>query len=63
MTNRALSPGINDRTTVVHALGHIAGVLCEAVAFELGTKLLYDQQGRVRVVLDRPSCSDASPSS
>jgi len=58
VANRALSPGINDPTTAVHALGHVAGVLCEAVAFQLGPKLLYDQQGRVRVVLGRPEFGD-----
>jgi len=58
VTNKGLSPGINDPTTAVHALGHIAGVLCEAVAFELGPKLLHDQHGRVRVVLKRPEFGD-----
>ena len=45
-------------TNAVHARGHIAGVLCEAVASELGPKLRYNQQGRVRVVLDRPDFGD-----
>lgn len=51
---KALSPGINDPTTAVHALGHISGLLCEMVTFDLGPKLLRDDQGRIRVVLHRP---------
>ncbi len=58
VTNKALSPGINDPTTAVHALGHVAGLLCEVVAFELGPKLLYDDDGQVRVVLQRPDLAD-----
>lgn len=60
---KALSPGINDPTTAVHAVGHMSGLLCEMVKFELGPKLLRDDQGRVLVVLDRPTspiCSTAA---
>ena len=31
VATKALSPGINDPTTAVHALGHISGLLCELV--------------------------------
>ncbi len=55
---KALSPGINDPTSAVHALGHISGLLCEMVTFELGPKLLRDDEGRVRVILDRPQLAD-----
>ncbi len=39
VTVKALSPGTNDPTTAVHALGHISRLLCEMVTFELGPKL------------------------
>ena len=54
VTNKALSPGINDPTTAVHALGHISGLLCQALDYELGPRLLRDDEGRVRVILQRP---------
>lgn len=55
---KALSPGINDPTTAVHALGHIAALLCETLDYQLGPKLLDDEQGRIRVVLERPGLGD-----
>lgn len=55
---KALSPGINDPTTAVHAIGHISALLCEALDYQLGPKLLDDEQGRVRVVLERPGLAD-----
>lgn len=51
---KALSPGINDPTTAVHALGHVSALLCEAADRDLGSRLVRDDQGRVRVVLRRP---------
>ncbi|SDK28609.1 Uncharacterized membrane protein [Nonomuraea maritima] len=51
---RALSPGVNDPTTAVHALSHAAALLCEAAHYRLGSRLLHDDAGRVRVVLPRP---------
>jgi uncharacterized membrane protein len=58
VVTKALSPGINDPTTAVHALGHISALLCEMLDYELGPKLLDDEQGRVRVVLERPDLGD-----
>ena len=29
VANKALSPGINDPTTAIHALGHISAFLCD----------------------------------
>ena len=55
---KALSPGVNDPTTAVHALGHSSAVLCDALEYRLGPKLLRDEQGRARVVLDRPGLHD-----
>jgi uncharacterized membrane protein len=51
---KALSPGINDPTTAVHALGHVSALLCEAAGRDLGPRLVRDDQKRVRVVLRRP---------
>jgi uncharacterized membrane protein len=51
---KALSPGINDPTTAVHALSHSSSLLCAVVHRYLGPQLLTDDSGRVRVVLARP---------
>ncbi len=58
VADKALSPGINDPTTAVHALGHISGVLCRVLDYDLGPRLLRDEQSRVRVVLQRPGFAD-----
>ncbi|MEV4477378.1 DUF2254 domain-containing protein [Nonomuraea sp. NPDC049504] len=55
---KALSPGINDPTTAVHALGHLSAVLCELAGRELGLHPLCDRRGTVRVVLCRPDFAD-----
>ncbi|GAA1761632.1 DUF2254 domain-containing protein [Nonomuraea bangladeshensis] len=54
ITIKALSPGINDPTTAVHALSHAAALLCEAAGLNLGPLMLRDDRGRVRVVVPRP---------
>ncbi|MFB9409851.1 DUF2254 domain-containing protein [Dactylosporangium matsuzakiense] len=51
---KALSPGINDPTTAVHGLGHIAALMCDLAGRDLGPRLLCDEAGQVRVVLRRP---------
>jgi uncharacterized membrane protein len=56
--NKALSPGINDPTTAVHALGHSAALLCEIADRELGSWILADEDGVARVVLHRPDLTD-----
>lgn len=55
---KALSPGINDPTTAVHALGHSSSLLCELAQRDLEPRLLRDQAGRVRVILQRASFGD-----
>ncbi|GFH35772.1 DUF2254 domain-containing protein [Streptomyces pacificus] len=55
---KALSPGINDPTTAVHALSHSSALLCEMVRRDLGPRLLRDDDQRVRVVLRRPDLSE-----
>lgn len=51
---KALSPGINDPTTAIHALGHSSALLGEFAHRDLGPRVLRDEQGRTRVVLARP---------
>lgn len=48
---KALSPGINDPTTAVHALGHSSALLCELAARDPGELVRSDEQGTVRLVL------------
>ncbi|MGC5010903.1 DUF2254 domain-containing protein [Streptosporangium sp. DT93] len=58
VATKALSPGINDPTTAVHALSHSSALLCELAGRDLGPRLLRDDRGRVRVVLCRPQLGD-----
>ncbi len=58
VANKALSPGINDPTTAVHALGHISAVLCELADRDLGPVLVHGSDGQVRVMLSRPDLAD-----
>jgi uncharacterized membrane protein len=55
---KALSPGVNDPTTAVHGLGHIAALLCELARRNLGPRLLRDDDGRVRLMLRRPDFTE-----
>ncbi|GAA1477775.1 DUF2254 domain-containing protein [Nocardioides aestuarii] len=55
---KALSPGVNDPTTAVHALGHISALLCSLSDRDLGPRLLADDDGRTRVVLHGPDLAD-----
>ena len=58
VANKALSPGINDPTTAVHALGHISALLSELAGRDLGPLLLRDDQQQIRVVLQRQALAD-----
>jgi uncharacterized membrane protein len=55
---KALSPGINDPTTAVHALGHSAALLCQLSRLPLGPRLLRDADDAVRVILSRQVFAD-----
>ena len=48
---KALSPGINDPTTAVHALGHSAALLCELSQISLGPHVVRDAEGAIRLDL------------
>ncbi|WP_343574501.1 DUF2254 domain-containing protein [Mycobacterium sp.] len=58
VANKALSPGINDPTTAIHALGHISAILCQLAGRDLRSIVLRDSDDRVRVVLRRPSFAE-----
>ena len=53
-----MSPGVNDPTTAVHALGHVSALLCSLCDHQLGTQVVEDDDGRVRVVLHEPDLAD-----
>ena len=55
---KALSPGINDPTTAIHALGHSSALLCELSQRDLGPRVLSDDRGETRVVLARPDFAE-----
>jgi uncharacterized membrane protein len=55
---KALSPGVNDPTTAVHALSHSSALLCKLARRDLGPHLLLDDNQQVRVVLRRPDLED-----
>lgn len=58
VTTKALSPGINDPTTAIHALGHSSALLVDIATRDLGPRLLSDEDQTIRVVLHRPSFAD-----
>ncbi|MFI7588354.1 DUF2254 domain-containing protein [Spongisporangium articulatum] len=55
---KALSPGINDPTTAVHALGHASALLSTVAGRAPGPKVLTDGEGVARVYLNRPGLAD-----
>lgn len=52
---KALSPGINDGTTAVHAIGHVSALLCGLADRPTGPYLMRDTDQRARVLVHRPS--------
>lgn len=55
---KALSPGVNDPTTAVHALGRSAAVVAVLATLPLGDVVLDDEAGVRRVVLHQPDLPD-----
>jgi uncharacterized membrane protein len=55
---KALSPGINDPTTAIHALSHISAILCQIAGRDLRSIVLRDDDDHVRVVLRRPTFAE-----
>lgn len=58
VANKALSPGVNDPTTAVHALAHISALLCELGDRDLDAVVLRDHDGNVRAVLQGPDLDE-----
>ena len=58
VTIKALSPGINDPTTAIHALGHIAALLAELARHQLGPVALRNRDDEPRILLDSPAFED-----
>ncbi len=55
---KALSPGINDPTTAVHAIGHVSALLCRLAERRLGCTLHCDDDGHVRAVVPGPEFAE-----
>ncbi len=51
---KALSPGINDPTTAVHALDHSSALLCDLARRRPNPRVLHDDQQRLRAVIGEP---------
>jgi uncharacterized membrane protein len=47
---RALSPGVNDPTTAVHALSHLSALLCDLVRLPPQPRAVTDAEGVVRLL-------------
>jgi len=52
---RALSPGVNDPTTAVHALSHVSALLGDLSHRPLGPAVTRDEQGTARLVVPQRS--------
>ncbi|MDJ0316090.1 DUF2254 domain-containing protein [Arthrobacter antibioticus] len=57
IASRALSPGINDATTAVHAIGHVSALLCGLADCSTGPYLVRDDDENPRVLMKRPTLS------
>ncbi|MBX7434743.1 DUF2254 domain-containing protein [Mycobacterium sp. Y57] len=55
---KALSPGINDPTTAVHAIGHSSALLCMLAGRDLGATVHCDDDDVVRAVIPRPDFAE-----
>ncbi|WP_194395942.1 DUF2254 domain-containing protein [Microbacterium atlanticum] len=55
---RALSPGVNDPTTAVHAVGHLSAILIKAVAMPRPPEAVAGPTGLLRVVTHRTAAAD-----
>jgi uncharacterized membrane protein len=53
IATKALSPGVNDPTTAVHALGHLAAVLADLAEIPPEPATIVDDAGRDRLVTCR----------
>jgi uncharacterized membrane protein len=58
VANKALSPGVNDPTTAVHALGHVSAILCQLARRDLRSTVLSDRDDVARVYLRQPGLDE-----
>ncbi len=58
VTTKALSPGINDPTTAIHALGHASSLLVELAGRDLSPRFIRDENHTLRVILHRFDFAD-----
>ncbi len=58
VATKALSPGINDPTTAITALGHSSALLVRLATCGLGNRVVADDQGTPRVVMARPDLAE-----
>lgn len=58
VTDKALSPGVNDPTTAVHAISHISAILSSLAGRQTGPMTLRDEDGTVRALLALPSFAE-----
>lgn len=50
IASKALSPGVNDPTTAVHALSHLSAILCSLTTLQQQLPGLVDEDGALRVI-------------
>lgn len=55
IATRALSPGVNDPTTAVLAIGQLSSLLCRFSSRALGATIITDDDDRVRVAAPHPA--------
>jgi uncharacterized membrane protein len=55
---KSLSPGINDPTTAVHAVGHLGDLLATLAGRRLGALIVRDEGEALRVVVARATFAD-----
>lgn len=55
---RALSPGVNDPTTAVHAIGHLSALLIQIVAIPQPPAMVAGPTGQLRVITHRGNAVD-----
>jgi len=58
ISNKALSPAVNDPRTAVESIHHLGVILCELGSRRLGWLVGTDERGRPRVLVQRPSFSE-----
>ena len=55
---RALSPGVNDPTTAVHAISNVSGLLCALLGKSMRPTIWHDEQDRPRLSARRGDLAD-----